>query len=187
MRLFFFFVLFLAVALPSAAFAQGCTCTQDSFDNRWDEASSVFIGTVRSISTIEERVLPGVDDLPVEVVLAVAEPFKGDAGQKYFTLHTSLTRSTCTGHPFEVGRTYLVYAYVRRADSVEHWSLYNFPSGTYDVGGLCGGTKSGSAAVADLALIDEKISGKKAAGDDSLMNRFSKEFTKALPKKLFNE
>jgi hypothetical protein len=180
MRRFLFLVLLLAITPASTAFAQSCSCTQDSFDNRWERASAVFIGTVRSIRTIEERVTPGVDDLPVEVMLAVAEPFKSAAEQKYFTLHTSLTRNTCTGHPFAVGSTYLVYAYVRRADSAEHWSLYNFPSGTYDVGGLCGGTKSGSEAVADLKLIDNKIRNEQETKDKSLFNRASKQFTRGL-------
>ena len=58
-----------------------------------------------------------------------------------FEMHTSLQNFACMGYPFEEGKEYLVYAYERTVDASEPWSFYNFPSETYGVGGLCGGTR----------------------------------------------
>ena len=35
-----------------------------------------------------------------------------------------------------------MYAYQRVLEAPEPWSLYNYPSDTYGVGGLCGGTQA---------------------------------------------
>lgn len=136
-----------------------CVCTPDSFENRWAVADAVFTGTVTGIRVIEERVEYGARDLPVEVTLQVNAPYKNAAEETPFVLMTSLTRDTCTGHPFAEGEKYLVFAYMRKAETYELWSRYNFPSGTYDVGGLCGGTKAFSdpATGEDLKKIAREI------------------------------
>lgn len=60
--------------------------------------------------------------------------------KKTFTMFTSLQNLTCMGYPFKEGEDYLVFAYLREEGSGNRWSLYHYPSGTYGVGGLCGGT-----------------------------------------------
>ena len=73
---------------------------------------------------------------------------------KKFIMHTSLQNLTCMGYPFKEGAEYLVFAYLRKEGSGNRWSLYHYPSGTYGVGGLCGGTSSFSAAEAQRDLED---------------------------------
>lgn len=142
MRIFvLLFVFFLLLSSTVQAEPDKCTCTAKSFDTRWNDSAAVFLGTVKSIKTVEKYVEYGNDDLPVEVTLSVDDAYKGTETGEDFVLHTSLTRGTCTGHPFEEGKKYLLFVYRREAETFEYWSLYDFPSGTYDVGGLCGGTK----------------------------------------------
>ncbi|TAL37173.1 MAG: hypothetical protein EPN97_05775 [Alphaproteobacteria bacterium] len=155
------FILVALMALATAARAAGCICSPDPFENRWRAVSTIFTGTVQSIDEMHEYLRKvNSNDIPVKVVLKVKERFKGAAKKDgTFTLQTSLTVDTCTGHPFEVGGEYLVWGYRRDEGVYETWSLYNMPSGTYDVGGLCGGTKkmSDAASAADIALIRKKL------------------------------
>lgn len=134
----------LHVFYPASARADGtdkCTCTPNTPEKRWQEADAVFVGTVESIVVSEEFKSVAFEDPPVEVTLLVDDAFKGTKTGEKFLLKTSLTRETCTGHPFEPWKKYIVFAYMRTAEKTESWSLYNYASGTYDVGGLCGGTK----------------------------------------------
>jgi hypothetical protein len=153
------FAALMAAALPARA--ASCVCSPDPFDNRWRAVSTIFTGTVESIDEMHEYLRKAnAHDIPVKVVLKVTERFKGAATKgETFVLHTSLTVDTCTGHPFEVGGEYLVWAYRRDEGVYETWSLYNMPSGSYDVGGLCGGTKKMSAAEAsaEIAVIRKKL------------------------------
>lgn len=129
-----------------------CLCETADIDARWRAAGAVFDGTVEEIRPVARYApKPGMDPA-VEVVLRVGEAFKGAATGEAFTLHTNLTKSTCMGHPFEQGESYLVFAYKRPAETRETRSLYNFPSGTWDVGGLCGGTQTLKNATAGEIL-----------------------------------
>lgn len=131
-------------AIPMAALAKQaapvtCSCLPADVDTRIADADRIYVGTVRSIEVVESMVEPGRKDPPVIVTFDVDEAFK-DSGKKE-ELHTSLTRLTCAGFPFEEGKTYLVYAYKRLASTYEKWSLYDYKTGTLGTGGLCGGTQ----------------------------------------------
>lgn len=146
MRAVLLLLVLLLVSAPAAAREDRpdakCVCAPAKFDSRWKHATVIFTGTVKTIEVIKIQVQRGNVDLPVRVELAVDDVYKGKIKSgAAFELQTSLTRETCTGHPFEKGRKYLVFAYQRAEDAVEDWSLYPLPSGTFDVGGLCGGTK----------------------------------------------
>lgn len=149
-------ILVLLTLLPAPAVAEilPCTCMPDTFDNRWRDAQIVFAGTLRKME--QSKDYPPLDeDIPLEATFFVDDGYKGIKTGETFTLHTSLTRRTCTGHPFEPWGKYVVFAYRRKTETFEYWSLYNFPSDTFDVGGLCGGTKklTDPAAAEDLARI----------------------------------
>jgi hypothetical protein len=152
-------VALMAVTLPARA--ASCVCSPDPFENRWRAVNTVFTGTVESIDEMHEYLRKtNAHDIPVRVTLKVTDRFKGAAKKgETFMLQTSLTVDTCTGHPFEVGGEYLVWGYKREEGVYETWSLYNMPSGSYDVGGLCGGTKNMSDAKAadEIALIRKKL------------------------------
>lgn len=143
-----------------------CTCLPADIQTRTQQAERIYIGTLRSIETVESMIQPGRKDPPVIVTFDVEENFK-DAGTKKQTLHTSLTRITCAGYPFEEGKTYLIYAYKRLASTYERWSLYDFKTGTFDTGGLCGGTieVSDDRAVSEI----EQLRQMKASGDSRLL------------------
>lgn len=159
MRGFAIISILAAVAFAATtAYAASCTCSPDPFEKRWAKVSAVFTGTVTEIVEMHEYLRKAnANDIPVKVTLKVTESFKGAAKKdEIFLLHTSLTRDTCTGHPFEKGGEYLIWAYKRAESTYEAWSLYNMPSGSYDVGGLCGGTKKMTDAASDLAVIRKK-------------------------------
>ncbi len=146
MRAFAVLLALLLIPLPALAKdprpEAACVCAPRPLDARWKDATNIFTGTVRSIDVIKIQVQRGNVDLPVKVAVAIDEVYKGEVKKgEAFELQTNLTRETCTGHPFVQGHRYLVYAYRRDEEYVEDWSLYPLPSGTFDVGGLCGGTK----------------------------------------------
>jgi hypothetical protein len=154
MKAWFFTLLFLASLAPAPARAEdpplpACACTEKSFDVRYDHADAIFAGTVTGIAPVRAFARNGQSDPPVEVTFAVDEAYKGLGGAKTFTLHTSLANKTCTGYPFRKGAQYLVFAYRRGDFEYRPESLYRFPEGTYDVEGLCGGTKAFSTAAAE--------------------------------------
>lgn len=144
---------FTAASQAAAKSAQArCICETPALDARWDQAQAIFIGTVEKIDPVKNFAdKPGMDPAAI-VSLQIQESFKGITSEKDFTLHTSLTRATCMGHPFESGATYLIFAYQKAPDRRETRSLYNFPSGTFDVGGLCGGTQKVDHVIASELL-----------------------------------
>ncbi|MEZ0224419.1 MAG: hypothetical protein ACAH83_07700 [Alphaproteobacteria bacterium] len=152
-------ILAALVFVATSARAAGCICSPDPFESRWSKVTTVFTGTVTGIEELHEYLRKGnANDIPVKVTLKVTERFKGGAKKdETFVLHTSLTRDTCTGHPFEKDGEYLVWAYKRAESTYESWSLYNMPSGSFDVGGLCGGTKKLSDAGNEVAAIRKKL------------------------------
>lgn len=167
--------IFIVVAALSAAAAPAfarfgpaiCNCTPAEPRQRIEMAHKIYIATVRDIVEQTAMLEPGRDDPPVVVTLDVSEAFKDAAPRTTEYVHDSLTRVTCTGHAFEKDQEYLVFAYKRLAAKYEHWSLYDFKTGTYGVGSLCGGTKrlNDPAAKADIALLRQL----KQSGDPALV------------------
>lgn len=134
----------LPPALPAAGAARPrtlCQCMPQPLGWRWENAGAVFTGTVTHIEVVTEWTQRGNDDIPVKVSVRILEGLKGVEKGQTFLLHTNIQKHTCTGHPFEKGKDYLFFAYERKAEIYESWSQYDFPSGTYDVGGLCGGVR----------------------------------------------
>ena len=152
--------------------AYACRCVPASFKYRWSKSNAVLVGTVSEIKPLYKYAWSQYDDKPVQVTLKVKEYWKGGDGDSVdvesladredgeepkmisktvpgedgegeeFLLHTSLQNLTCMGYPFKEGSEYLIFAYERKLDEAEPWSLYNYPSETFGVGGLCGGTKA---------------------------------------------
>jgi hypothetical protein len=169
-------ILFALTLASSAARAEGCSCLPDPFQKRWDAADAVFTATVIQIDELTKYIRKGnANDIPVNVLLKVDESFKGTAAKPGhgFELQTSLTKDTCTGHPFVKGKEYLIFAYQRSENAEAATSLYNMPAGSWDVGGLCGGTKdiSTSAASDEIALIRKKLADKPEEKATGLMDR----------------
>ena len=135
-----------------------CLCLPPSFETRWQQADAVFTGIVNSITVVPERVERSNADLPVSVNITVDKGLKAVGDHIGFILDSNISVSTCMGLDYKVGQKYLFYVYMRKPESAEAWSLYDFPSGTFDVGGTCGGTQpiDSDVAVKELALIDEK-------------------------------
>ena len=155
---FFVLIILFFASFPAAAAEElpRCICSEKSFGARWHQAEAVFAGTVTGIEIQERNVRKGIDDPPVRVTLRVDERYKGVKDNKEaFDLHTSLSRFTCTGHPFELGKQYLVFGYERVDYAYVQEDLYRYEKGTFDVGGLCGGTKLFSAAQDDLSAITD--------------------------------
>lgn len=149
-------------ALPG----RSCFCTPREPDVRWQSADAVFEGTVTEIKAIEKMTSAYDFDPPVKVTLQVDQPYKGADKNSDFVISTSLTRFTCAGYPFEKDAQYLVYAYQRKEGIRHSTAIYNFPFGSYDVGGLCGGTKelSDPATAADLKSIKRMMAAEHARG-----------------------
>jgi hypothetical protein len=157
--------LFMAGA-ALAAEKLSCACTAAEFNTRVQNADRIFLGTVTKIFIPEDLIQPGRKDPPAIVTFRVSEGYKDADAGRTATLHTSLTRTTCAGHDFALGEEYLVFAYRRRASTYEHWSLYDFKTGTYDVGGLCGGTRP--SADPETAEDIRRLLALKASGADIL-------------------
>lgn len=162
-----------APALAKSTRIIACSCLPASFEKRIIDAERIYVATVRSIETVDKLRLPGNEDPPVIVTFDVQEGFKNTPGREE-QLHTNLTRATCMGHPFEQGRTYLVYAYLRLPSSYETWSLYNFKTGTLDTGGLCGGTRDIAGNDATTAEEIRTLRTLKESGDSRLVPRKAK-------------
>jgi hypothetical protein len=140
-----------------AADPRACACLGKSLDVRWEDATAVFTGTVQEIASPKNFPKKERTDPPIIVTLSVDKAYKGTEGKETFTLYTSLTQYTCTGYPFEKGKQYLVFAYQRQKDHADPSSFYHFHTGTYDVGGLCGGTKELESAAEDLQALQSKV------------------------------
>lgn len=147
--------LLIALALPADAAQQRtkCTCMPDTLEKRWEASGAVFTGTVSEAVEVKEWSQRGNADLPLVVTVKVDEGHKGVEKGNTFKFYTNKHVNTCMGADFEIGKSYLFFAYQRVPDIYERWSLYDFPSGTYDVGGLCGGTRASDdpAAIAEIA------------------------------------
>lgn len=170
-------MIFLAASPVNAAKDNpfpACACAERPFSARQRDATAIFTGTVTEILPDQEildapkggtwnKRTPQAD-IPVRVTLAIDKVYKGVAeADKDFILHTSLTEYTCAGHPFEAGKGYLVFAYVQDAKREDRTSIYSFPSGSYEVGGLCGGTKELLDAREDIGQLEALISEPIAA------------------------
>jgi len=139
----FFSLLCLCLASPAmeSQISTKCQCMPQPLEKRWLDAEAVFTGTVTGIDTVEEQMQRGNADLPVKVTIHVDEGFKGLEKDSTFLIYSNLRHDTCMGGDFVKGKSYLFYAYMRKPEVYELWSMYDFPSGTYDVGGLCGGMR----------------------------------------------
>ncbi len=163
------FGLFFWLLQSNAALA--CTCAIPEFGTIWNAADAVFTGKVTTITPVEKYRKNPLDEMPVIVELDITENFKGIEKEKTFTLHTSLNEHTCTGYPFRTGESYVVFAYQRTDGTFERWSFYNFPSGTWDTGGLCGGTQDAGVAHDTLDLLRARKEAPKETLIDKLMPR----------------
>lgn len=156
MRLLTAFLLLL-LAVPSAEAAQlrtKCTCMPDTLEKRWEASGAVFTGTVSEAVEVKEWSQRGNADLPLIVTVKVEQGYKGVEKGNTFKFYTNKHVNTCMGADFEAGKSYLFFAYQRVPDIYERWSLYDFPSGTYDVGGLCGGTRASDDPLAGAEIAE---------------------------------
>lgn len=142
-----------------------CQCMEAPLKTRWTAAQAVFTGTVDDIKEVKEWAQRGYEDTPVIVTMTIDEAIRGVEAGKLFKLYTNINRFTCMGAKYEKGKKFLVYAYERKAEIYERWSLYDFDSGTYDVGGLCGGTK----AMDDEATTPELVEIRALPKDDKMV------------------
>lgn len=149
-----------------------CSCAMADFSYRWRTAAAVFTGVIQKVEIVEAMKLSELDDPPVLVTIAVRHGFKSVKDDTSFEMHTSLNNATCSGYPFKEGEAYLFFAY-QRDEGYEHWSLYNFPTGTYGEGGLCCGTQKLEDAQADMVEIRTllKISDDQAAAYGAMSSR----------------
>ena len=157
--------------IPVAAWA--CQCVMPEFDMKWKTVDAVFAGKVTAITPLEQFRKSPLDEMPVKVDIEILHLYKGGIEGKTISLHTSLNDHTCTGYTFKTGESYLVYGYQRKAETFERWSFYNFPSGTWDVGGLCGGTLPLASAEAKTDLA--KIRARQKKKEKSFFSDFKKE------------
>jgi hypothetical protein len=169
----------ILVSAPDARALQEkttCQCMEAPLKRRWESARAVFTGTVTEIEIVKEWVARGNDDLPVIVTVTVDEPFKGVEKGNIFRFHSSLHKDTCMGADYETGKAFLFFAYEREERIYEKWSLYDFDTGTFDVGGLCGGTKK-----MDDALTAPEIAEIGKLSTDAPLLKPSKEGIIGLP------
>ncbi len=135
-----------------------CYCMPAPFATRYATADAIFTGQITAVETDEPRVEYGNDDIPVKVTIKIDKAYKGANDGNTFLIFSNMHVWTCAGATYEKGKKYLFYAYKRRPEHYEDWSLYEYPSETYDVGGACGGTNllEAKEAVDDLALLKDK-------------------------------
>lgn len=164
-------VLFAAAILLLAGAASACQCVPPTFETKWKTADAIFSGTVTAITPIEKYRKSPLDEMPVRVDIAITTLYKGSFDKKTIELFTSLNTHTCTGYAFKTGESYLIYGYQRKAETYERWSFYNFPSGTWDIGGLCGGTVPLAEGKADIVRLKKK----KKEGEKSFFSDLKKE------------
>ncbi len=135
-----------------------CYCMPAPFATRYTTADAVFTGEATEVETQEPMVEYGNDDIPVKVTFKIDKAYKGANDGNTFLIYSNMHVWTCAGATFEKGKKYLVYAYKRRPEHYETWSIYQFPSETYDVGGACGGIalQDAKEAADDLMLLKDK-------------------------------
>ena len=170
--LFFIFGL-LGHIQPARA---GCTCAPDPLNVRWSNADAIFTGKVMAIDPVPEFKTDNTHDPAVKVVFQVDEVFKGKDINGQIALYTSLAKLTCMGYPFKRNRDYLVFGYMRKAESYETWSLYNYASGTLGTGGLCGGTQplSNTGAKAEVLDLRKMAAENQSHASDSFLDFFKR-------------
>lgn len=132
-------ILFSAIywSLPLAGWqVNACSCiSPSSLSSLFKDSAGVFVGTVVSGSVILQRegfetrerrrrssqqiTLPSFSDSMKarRLEIEVKESWKGPEVHKVVTVFTSRTDGEC-GYPFELGKTYLVYAYQHEGDYV---------------------------------------------------------------------
>lgn len=159
----FFLLFFLAVTLPAVAEEKKntCSCTMASVETRFEKADVVFKGRVTEIQNVLRLQDAKFPDEPIKVFVTVDEAYKGLAQEKTFILHTSYPRYTCGGFPFETEKEYLIFAYQRKTGKYDDASLYRFPLGSYEVGGLCGGTQELEKASVEIKKIERLAADKR--------------------------
>ncbi|MDF3023551.1 MAG: hypothetical protein K0R10_912 [Alphaproteobacteria bacterium] len=159
MRLLAAFALLLIFCVPASAAQKRtqCNCMAEPLEKRWEKSGAVFTGTVAEAVEVKEWSQRGNADMPLIVTVKVDQGYKGVEKGNTFKFYSNKQVNTCMGADFEAGKSYLFFAYQRAPDVYERWSLYDFPSGTYDVGGLCGGTRAShdAATAAEIAEIEK--------------------------------
>ncbi len=135
--------LVLPLPKPAAALQKStkCQCMEQPLPRRWEDSQAVFTGTVTDIELVKQWTQRGNNDIPVIVTVTVDEGFKAVEKGNIFKFHSNQHHDTCMGADFEKGTSFLFFGYERREQFYEQWSLYDFDTGTFDTGGLCGGTK----------------------------------------------
>lgn len=154
---FIFYLLASALSAVAEERKSTCSCTMASLESRFEKADVIFKGTVTAIQNVLRLQDTKFPDEPIKVFVTVDEAYKGLKKEKTFILHTSYPRYTCGGFPFETGKEYLIFAYERKSGKYDAASLYRFPIGSYEVGGLCGGTQKIENATDEIEAI-KKIS-----------------------------
>ncbi|HYD18285.1 MAG TPA: hypothetical protein VEF76_07395 [Patescibacteria group bacterium] len=158
---------FLLVTFVTSAFAgvgeSRCVCMPLALEKRWAASQAVFTGTVLEITEVTNETQRGNADIPLIVVVEVEEGFKGVEKGSKFKVYTNQSVNTCMGGDYRLGQKYLFFAYMRTPDVAEKWSMYNFPSGTFDVGGTCGGMQPLANAAAEIEEI------RKLPKEDALL------------------
>lgn len=140
-----------------------CECVPRPLDTRFEKADAIFIGVAEEVVEITDyEPLPEIADWAenepaIKVLFKVRRNLK-NADAKEFTLHTSYSRSSCSGYMIDEAKEYLVFAYKRR-ETGGQGSSYAFPAGTYGVGGLCGDTASTDWEVTkeEIKTLENKI------------------------------
>lgn len=178
-----FALLLPAMPAPAKKPVSQCLCAAIPFEDRWEKSDAVFTGVVTDIKVVKTRIVHGSSDLPVVVLVTVDKGYKGAFDHAAFLLYTNMNVDSCMGYDYKIGGKYLFYAYMRRPEIREAWSMYNFPSGTFDVGGLCGGTApvEAASAIADLAAIPAKVAADPDAPAFRPTHGFIGEPTNPLP------
>lgn len=129
--LFVFLGTALMVQSPSSAFA--CSCMMpESVQQSIDDASAVFLGTVKDVSA--------ENDFRTTVTIAVKKEWKGSVSAGKNVKVSTANDSAACGYQFEEGAEYLVYAY------------NNEQTGDLSVS-LCSATKLKTEAKEDLAVL----------------------------------
>jgi hypothetical protein len=108
------FPLTLAWATPAPA--RACTCAERTLEQHIADADAIFEARVVSVEPLNPA---GAGGGPLRVTLDVVQTWR-DANAESLEAITPGHAAAC-GYPFEVGRTYLVYA--RRVDGALHVGL----------------------------------------------------------------
>jgi hypothetical protein len=132
-------VLILAAALLCATPAFACSCLQPGSPKaELENADAVFLGTVSAVEPLAGGPFPRL-----EVTLRLLAVWKGVPEGEEVTLGTAADGAAC-GYGFEMGKTYVVYAY--GGDEGEELTT-----------SLCTRNASKDEATEDLAALGEPL------------------------------